>query len=113
MGIVPTLLYDPALQGCLACPSNLLGIVGAPDLAVAATRLGLAGLVVWAGAIALLFGTYLRRASDAARRVDAPVLLPAIAFVALFAVQAARVVDGATFDDDGRACGGGACRPSR
>ena len=103
VGIVPTLIYDPALQGCSACPANLLGVGGAPELAATAARLGLAGLVVWAVAIAVLFGSHLRRASDAARRVDGPVFVPAAAFVALFAVQAARAVDAATFDDDAAA----------
>ena len=103
VGIVPTLFYDPVLQGCLACPSNLLAVVGAPDLATTAIRLGLAILVVWAGAVTVLFGSHVQRASDAARRVEVPVLVPAVVFVALFAVQAARAVDGAAFDDDGAA----------
>ena len=92
VGIVPTLLYDPAQQGCSACPANVAGVGGAPDLATAATRLGLAGLVAWAGAVVVLCLNHLRRASDAARRVDGPVLVPAGAFVVLFAAQAVRAI---------------------
>src|SRR5262249_52036618 len=46
LGVLATATFDPAAQGCLACPSNLLLVHADPGAYDAAVRWGLRGLLV-------------------------------------------------------------------
>jgi signal transduction histidine kinase len=86
-GIGSTLVTDPGASGCSSCPRNMLRVVDAPDAVAWLERWGLrVGAAALAGA-AVLVGWRLWRASPAARRTIAPVLLPGVAFLGLVVAQ--------------------------
>jgi hypothetical protein len=82
-GIGSTLVADPGASGCSSCPTNLLRVTDAPNavgwLERWGLRLGAAALT----AAAVLVVWRLWRASAAARRTIAPVLLPGVVFLGL------------------------------
>ncbi len=83
LGLLPTLLYDPAVTGCAACPSNLLGIADAPDAWAQLSRWGVrVGLMAVAATVALAVWL-LARASTTRRRRCAPVVVPGCAYLGL------------------------------
>ena len=82
-GIGSTLLADPGASGCSSCPPNLLRVADAPDAAAWLERWGLRlGTAALALAAALVLWR-LWRATSAARRTIAPVLLPGVVFLGL------------------------------
>jgi signal transduction histidine kinase len=88
LGLASAALFDPAAQGCAQCPANLLLVTDAPSLGHALGQVGLALTATWTAAFALLAAAWLARASPARRRMAAPVLVPAVAAVALFGADA-------------------------
>ena len=48
LGLLPALTFEPAAQGCIDCPDNLLAVTSAPDVVEAAGRAGLVLGLVWA-----------------------------------------------------------------
>ena len=93
LGLASAVVLDPDAQGCLQCPANLLLVTDAPSLGHSLAQVGLAATAVWAAAFAVLATARIIRASPARRRWSAPVLLPAVAAVALFAVDAIHGLD--------------------
>jgi hypothetical protein len=87
LGVLPALSFDPPAQGCSDCPANLLSIGADPDAFSTLSRAGIRFGVVWAGLLAVLAAWRLLRASPARRRVVAPVLAPAGAYLALVALD--------------------------
>jgi signal transduction histidine kinase len=83
LGLVSALAFAPAEQGCSACPGNLIAVADAPSLAEAAGRAGIVLGLVWAPLLAALAIARVVRASSAARRLVAPVLLPAALYLGL------------------------------
>ena len=82
-----TVVTDPGANGCSTCPTNLLRIADAPDVAAWLERWGLRlGAVALAAAV-LLAAWRAWRATPAARRTDLPVLVPGAAFIALVVAQ--------------------------
>jgi signal transduction histidine kinase len=100
LGLVPALTFEPAAQGCIDCPDNLLAVTSAPDVVEAAGRAGLALGLVWAPALALLALAEIARSSPAARRSRAPVLAPAAAYLALVAADYAHGVSRGFLSND-------------
>jgi signal transduction histidine kinase len=92
LGLLPALAFDPAAQGCTDCPDNLLAVTSAPGVVDAGGHAGLVLGLVWAPALALLALVEVARASPAARRLRAPVLVPAAAYLALVATDYAHGV---------------------
>jgi signal transduction histidine kinase len=92
LGLLSALAFAPAEQGCTACPGNLLAVADAPSLAEAAGRAGIALGLVWAPLLAALAIARVARASSAARRLIAPVLLPAVLYLALVAAGYAHAL---------------------
>ncbi|MDQ6778800.1 MAG: histidine kinase [Actinomycetota bacterium] len=90
LGLASAVVFDPARQGCSQCPANHLELTSDPGLLTAVQRVGvwlgfaatttLAGLALWGVA----------RASAGTRRLAAPVLLAAVAYLALVAADYAH-----------------------
>ena len=93
LGAASALVFDPAAQGCAACPANRLLIAGAPGLADGLGRAGLVVSVVWAAGFCVVAAARLAVASPARRRLGAPVLAPAALAVALFGADAAHALE--------------------
>jgi signal transduction histidine kinase len=86
-GVAATAAQDPSDAGCSTCPANLLAIANAPETAAALQRwgfrIGIAAMVVVVG----LAAWRAWRASSAARRTVAPVLVPGFAFLGIVVAQ--------------------------
>jgi signal transduction histidine kinase len=78
-GLFPTLTFDPVDAGCSQCPANLLAVTTNADLHTQLTRIALQVGLLWLPALALIIARRLTRASSAARKLSAPVLIPAAA----------------------------------
>src|SRR5215218_3799252 len=85
LGILPALFFDPDGQGCGQCPDNLLDVHGDGEALAALTRVGVWFGLSWAVLLVALAGWRLARSTAARRRVTAPVLVPAIAYLTLVA----------------------------
>jgi signal transduction histidine kinase len=100
LGVASAAVFDPDAQGCLQCPANLVLVTDAPSLGNSLAQVGLAATAVWAAAFAVLAAVRIIRSSPARRRWSAPVLLPAVAAVALFAVDAIHGLDRGFLSND-------------
>jgi signal transduction histidine kinase len=88
LGLAAAIVFDPFRQGCVECPPNHLLLMGDPRLWESLWGAGLALAAAWSAAVVTVAAIRLARSSPARRRVRAPVLVPAVAAVALFGVQA-------------------------
>jgi signal transduction histidine kinase len=89
LGFAAASVFDPRPAGCSECPPNLLLLEGHDT---AWYRLGQTGLATSSAAalsLVLLIATRLLRSSPARRRVAAPILMPALAALLMFAADAA------------------------
>ena len=100
LGLASAAVFDPAARGCVQCPANLLLIADAPGLGELLGRAGLALTAIWALAFAVLAAARVVGASPARRRLAAPVLVPAVAAVALFGVDALHGLDRGFISND-------------
>jgi hypothetical protein len=100
LGLASAAVFDPEAQGCVQCPTNLLLIADAPGLGDALGRAGLALTAIWTAAFAVLAAARIVGASPAQRRLAAPVLLPAVAAVALFGADALHGLDRGFISND-------------
>jgi signal transduction histidine kinase len=85
LGILPALFFRPASQGCGQCPANLLGVFDDPQAVQALTRVGIRVGLAWTVLLVALMGWRLLRSTAATRRLTAPVVVPAIAYLTLVA----------------------------
>jgi signal transduction histidine kinase len=88
LGVGSALFFDPVEQGCHACPVNHLLATAHPQVVHDLGRVGLWIAATWSAAFVALALGRLARAAPARRRLQAPVLLPATAAVALFGARA-------------------------
>jgi signal transduction histidine kinase len=93
LGLASATVYDPDAQGCVHCPTNLLLVAGDADLFHELGRAGLALAAIWTAAFAVLATVRLARSSPARRRVAGPVLVPAVAAVTPFGLDALHGLD--------------------
>ena len=93
LGLASATVFDPEAQGCVQCPTNLLLVAGDAGLVHDLGRAGLALAATSTAAFAVLATLRLARSSPARRRVAGPVLVPAVAAVALFGVGAVHGLD--------------------
>ena len=100
LGLASAAVFDPDAEGCIQCPANLVRVADAPGLGHSLAQVGLVATAVWAAAFAALATARIIRASPARRRWSAPVLLPAVAAVALFAVDAIHGLDRGFLSND-------------
>jgi signal transduction histidine kinase len=85
LGILPALFFQPAGQGCGQCPANLLGVFNDPQAVQALTRVGIWVGLIWTVLLVALLGWRLVRSTAATRRLTAPVIVPAIAYLTVVA----------------------------
>lgn len=88
LGLGAALFFDPVEQGCHACPVNHVLAAAHPDVVHDLGRAGLWIAAVWSAAFVALALVHLVHATPIRRRLQAPVLLPATAAVALFGARA-------------------------
>jgi len=81
LGVGPALVFDPPRQGCSFCPDNLLAVASEPEWVESLNLAGVGVVLVGAVVLIVLAGWRLIDSRPAARRGQAPVLLPAIAFL--------------------------------
>ncbi|MGH2712549.1 MAG: histidine kinase [Thermoleophilaceae bacterium] len=86
-GIAATAAREPSEAGCSTCPANLVAVTNAPEAARWLERWGLRIGIAALAAVVLLSAWRAWRASPAARRTVVPVLVPAVAFLAIVAAQ--------------------------
>jgi signal transduction histidine kinase len=83
LGVLSTLVFDPAATGCSTCPENLLQLADAPAAATDLSRWGIRlGLVATATTVALALWR-LARAPTARWLRAAPLVVPGCAYLAL------------------------------
>jgi signal transduction histidine kinase len=92
LGLGAAALYDPAGQGCLECPADLVHVAGNTGEYHALTHAALWALLDWAVIVIALLTWRLVRTSAVARRLDAPVIVPAVMFLVLVALDAAHSI---------------------
>ena len=90
LGLASAVVFDPAAQGCTACPANRLLVESAPAALHDIGRAGLALAVAWSAGFCAVAAAALARAARVRRRLRAPVLVPAAAAIALFGADAAH-----------------------
>ena len=83
LGPLAALTFDPSAGGCAACPDNLLLVASGPD----PTPVGLRLCAIAVAGVAALRLWRLARAPAARRVRAAPVVIPAIAYLALVAAD--------------------------
>jgi signal transduction histidine kinase len=88
LGIASTVVFDARAAGCPECPANRLLVAGHEGARYDLGQWGLALSVAWAAGFGALAVARLARSSPARRRLVAPVLVPSVAAVALFAADA-------------------------
>jgi signal transduction histidine kinase len=94
LGLLPTLVFDPAAQGCNEqCPRNLLLVTGDTGLYDSLNRIGVHLGLAWALLLAALVALSLARATPAGRRIAAPVAAAGIAYLGLVAATFAASLD--------------------
>jgi signal transduction histidine kinase len=86
LGIASASIFDPGAEGCSECPRNLLLIESSADPSF--RQVGLVASSATILALVLLIATRLARSSPARRRVTAPVAIPAMGALTLFAADA-------------------------
>ena len=89
LGLVPA-VTRAAVADCPVCPANLLALADAPAVGRLAATAGLALAASWAAVVAVVATMRVARASTAARRLLAPVVLPGAVAVGAFGIDAAR-----------------------
>jgi signal transduction histidine kinase len=93
LGILPALLFDPAVMGCGQCPANLLGAVDNVEAFRVLNRAGIWLGLAWTLLLVALAGWRLFRSTAARRRVTGPVLIPTIAYLMLVAWDFQHALD--------------------
>jgi signal transduction histidine kinase len=83
LGLLPATVFDPKGQACLQCPGNLALVRGDPSLYDTFNHYGLRIGIGWLAALGGLLIWRLVRSSRAAALVAAPVVGPALAYLAL------------------------------
>jgi signal transduction histidine kinase len=87
LGLLPATVFDPTAAGCLQCPRNLVETRGDADLFETFNRYGLWIGIGWLSALGALLVWRLVRSPRAVAAIRLPVLVPAIAYLALVALD--------------------------
>lgn len=92
LGLVPALFFDRVAEGCGGCPADLVQLGGDPGTYRALSRAGVVLGLGWSLLLLALLTWRVTVASPARRRLRAPVLAPACAYLALVALDFAHSV---------------------
>jgi signal transduction histidine kinase len=93
LALAPATVFDPAAQGCLDCPENLLLLSADGEAWHTLSQIGLAAAAGWVAAVVVLAALRTARAGRARARRAAPVLMPTAAALSLFAADALHGLD--------------------
>jgi signal transduction histidine kinase len=80
-GLLPAMLFDPARQGCSACPGNLVALRSDPILLDHLSRAGVVTGVGWTCSVVIALVARIATASPALRGIVASVCVPAAAYL--------------------------------
>jgi signal transduction histidine kinase len=84
LGVLPTTVFDPRATGCFQCSRNLVLVHGDAGLDATFEHYGLRIGISWLAVLALLLlWRRLARASRAGALIAAPIVVPAVAYLAL------------------------------
>jgi signal transduction histidine kinase len=100
LGILPTLFFDPASQGCGQCPRNLLLVRDDPDLFSGLNRVGVQLGLGWSLGLIVLLARQLARSTPALVRLRIPVAAAAAAYLGLVAWDFRHSLDRGTLGND-------------
>jgi signal transduction histidine kinase len=100
LGLLPTVVFDPARQGCSECPANPLLVHNSADAYATLQRLGAWALLVTSAASVVLLAVRLVRSSPVSRRTAGPILASAGVFLAAAAADAAHGIEQGTLGND-------------
>jgi signal transduction histidine kinase len=100
LGFLPTLVFDPAAQGCSSCPHNLLLITNSPERYDDLNRIGVHLGLLWTLTMIVVLAIRLVRSTPPMRRLGAPVLLPVVAYLGLAAAEFAHSLDRGFLSND-------------
>jgi signal transduction histidine kinase len=100
LGALPALVFDPAAEGCSACPRNLLLVEGDPGMAADLYRLGIYLGVTWTLLLGALVAGKLVLAAPAERRVAGLVLGACFVYLGLVCSTFAVNVDRGYLSND-------------
>jgi signal transduction histidine kinase len=90
-GVLPALFLDPGAQSCADCAANVIALQSVPTIVEALGRAAVVIGPLWCGLMVVAIGRELVVAGPGRRRLDAPVLLPAVGY--LGAVCATYLLD--------------------
>jgi signal transduction histidine kinase len=93
LGVAAAVVFDPAAEGCLDCPANLLQVVSEPDARRDLTRVGLSLAAAAAVVVAALAIWRIARTTPARRRRALPTLVPAGTYLCLTAAYFAHGIE--------------------
>jgi signal transduction histidine kinase len=94
LGLLPTLVFDPAAQGCNEqCPRNLLLVTDDIGLYDSLNRIGVHLGLAWALLLAAMIAVSLARATPAGRRLAAPVAVTGIVYLGFVSATFASSLD--------------------
>jgi signal transduction histidine kinase len=94
-GLLPTLYFDPAREGCAACAANLFALRSDPTVA---DRLGRAGVLfgpVWCALLVVAIARVLVRSGRTRCRLTAPTLIPGVVYLVVVGVTYRRAAGSA------------------
>ena len=81
IGLIPTLYFNPVLQGCATCPDNLATVWSEPSRFNQAGVVGIRAGLVWIVLAMVLVCWHFAAASSTRRRVEAPIVAPGLVFL--------------------------------
>jgi signal transduction histidine kinase len=100
LGLLPALVFDPAVQGCGDCPRNPLLVHDSARVYDGLNRIGVYGGLAWSLALIALLAHRLVRSTPALRRLVWPVLAAAAAYLGAVAWDFAHSLSRGTLGND-------------
>ncbi len=81
IGLIPTLYFDPVLQGCATCPDNVAAVWSDPSRFNQAGVVGIRAGLVWTVLAMVLVCWHFAAGSTTRRRVEVPIVAPGLLFL--------------------------------
>ena len=87
LGLLPALFFDPQVQGCSDCPTNLLLVQHDPAMVASSSRFAIVTALAWIAIAVVVILVGLALMSPASRRVRAAVWTMGLLYLAVVAAQ--------------------------